>query len=326
MFRECHGSTETKTPRIPLIDKKVQFLEDSLANGSVLHLNFERWNLYARSAPRNYSMIVLFLVANETDCPPCKFVQEEFTFLADSYRRSNTEQTNAKALYFGLAVWAVDDASEIFAKLELTTVPVLYHFPPKGRWTNDDMIDYQNLVPMDAEAMANFISYRTEIEIKVVRPMSAWAQMAIVTAAALLFSVIYLNRSDPIAFLTNRTLWAFISLAIVFAFLSGQMWNWINNPPLWVGPPRMPEWYYVARQFRYQLISETCMVAALYAGTTLGIFVLDKAVSISGGKALKRLTALGGLAMFAGSLYTLFKLFRQKYPSYPYHLLPFDEV
>ena len=27
------------------------------------------------------------------------------------------------------------------------------------------MIDYQNLVPMDAEAMANFISYRTEIEV-----------------------------------------------------------------------------------------------------------------------------------------------------------------
>lgn len=46
-----------------------------------------------------------------------RFVQEEFTFLADSYRRSNTEQTNAKALYFGLAVWAVDDASEIFAKV-----------------------------------------------------------------------------------------------------------------------------------------------------------------------------------------------------------------
>ena len=44
-------------------------------------------------------------------------------------------------------------------------MPVLYHFPPKGRWTNDDMIDYQNLVPMDAEAMANFISYRTEIEV-----------------------------------------------------------------------------------------------------------------------------------------------------------------
>ena len=59
-------------------------------------------------------------------------MQEEFTFLADSYRRSNTEQTNAKALYFGLAIWAVDDASEIFAKVwflfALQIIKIIYVF------------------------------------------------------------------------------------------------------------------------------------------------------------------------------------------------------
>lgn len=42
--------------------------------------------------------------------------------------------------------------------------------------------------------------------------------------------LLYMRRNN-LDFLYNRTSWGFICLCIVFAFMSGQMWNHIRGPP-----------------------------------------------------------------------------------------------
>jgi oligosaccharyltransferase complex subunit gamma len=42
------------------LDEKVRVLQDMLVKRPVINLNNERWKTLVKSAPRNYSMIVMF--------------------------------------------------------------------------------------------------------------------------------------------------------------------------------------------------------------------------------------------------------------------------
>lgn len=61
-------------------------------------------------------------------------------------------------------------------------------------------------------------------------------------------------RRNNLEFLYNRTSWAFVSLCIVFAFMSGQMWNHIRGPPFVMTNPSTRETSFVHRSTQYQVI------------------------------------------------------------------------
>ena len=97
-------------------------------------------------------------------------------------------------------------------------------------------------------------------------------------------------RRNNLEFLFNRTFWASVCLvryikslkyfqAIVFAFMSGQMWNHIRGPPFVMTHPQTRETSFVHGSTQYQLIAETYIVLALYAGVTTGMIILNDAAS-----------------------------------------------
>lgn len=89
------------------------------------------------------------------------------------------------------------------------------------------------------------MSMRTQI--RVLRPPNYAAPVVVLLLAMLVGGLLYMRRNN-LDFLYNRTSWALICLVsiasfplyfftfvscqcIVFAFMSGQMWNHIRGPP-----------------------------------------------------------------------------------------------
>lgn len=57
------------------LEDKISNLQDMLYKRPIISMNMERWKNYVRSAPRNYSMIVMFTALSAgVNCPICKYV------------------------------------------------------------------------------------------------------------------------------------------------------------------------------------------------------------------------------------------------------------
>lgn len=56
------------------LEEKVNNLQDMLLKKPMITLNNERWHSYVQSAPRNYSVVVMFTVLSQRmNCPICKY-------------------------------------------------------------------------------------------------------------------------------------------------------------------------------------------------------------------------------------------------------------
>lgn len=85
------------------------------------------------------------------------------------------------------------------------------------------------------------------------RPPSYAAPAVVLLLAMLVLGLLYMRRNN-LEFLYNRTSWALIALCIVFAFMSGQMWNHIRGPPLIITNPHTRETSFIHGSTQYQVI------------------------------------------------------------------------
>jgi len=293
----------------------VRNLQDSLMKRPAMNLNADRYKTYVQSSPRNYSMIVMFTVLSSSmNCPICKPAYEEYLILANSFRYA---YLHSKSLYF--AVVDYEEAPQIFSQLNLNTAPAIYHFPAKGARRPQDVMDFQRM-GIDADAMSKFVLDRTEHVIRVLRPPNYAAPVVILLLIMLVLGLLYMRRNN-LEFLWNKTFWGSVCLAIVFAFMSGQMWNHIRGPPFVMTNPQTRETVFIHGSTQFQLISETYIVLGLYAGITAGVVILnDAAVSKSDPNKKKMLAGLG-LGMIVIFFSLLLSVLRSKYQGYPYHFL-----
>ncbi|KAH0509930.1 Tumor suppressor candidate 3 [Microtus ochrogaster] len=67
-------------------------------------------------------------------------------------------------------------------------------------------------------------------QIRVFRPPNYSGTIALALLVSLVGGLLYLRRNN-LEFIYNKTGWAMVSLCIVFAMTSGQMWNHIRGPP-----------------------------------------------------------------------------------------------
>lgn len=72
LFAMACAQPATKTSTMGL-DEKVKNLQDMLMKRPIISMNIDRWKNYVKSAPRNYSMIVMFTALSAgVNCPICK--------------------------------------------------------------------------------------------------------------------------------------------------------------------------------------------------------------------------------------------------------------
>ena len=131
---------------------KVSQLVDLSTKKSVIKLNGNKFRDFVKSAPRNYSIIVMFtaLAANR-QCAVCKQAADEYQLVANSYRYS---QLFSNKLFFAMVDF--DEGPDVFQSMKLNTAPVFMHFPAKGKPKKADNMDIQR-VGFSAEAIAKWI-------------------------------------------------------------------------------------------------------------------------------------------------------------------------
>lgn len=159
-----------------------------------------------------------------------------------------------------------------------------------------------------------------EGEVRVLRPPNYAAPVVVVLLAMLVLGLLYIRRNN-LDFLYNRTSWGLICLCIVFAFMSGQMWNHIRGPPFVMTNPQSRETSFIHSSSQYQLVAETYIVALLYAAVTAGMILMNDAADGKGDAGRRRVMAFVGLGLVVVFFSLLISVFRAKYQGYPYSFL-----
>ncbi|XP_077863916.1 dolichyl-diphosphooligosaccharide--protein glycosyltransferase subunit TUSC3-like [Saccoglossus kowalevskii] len=250
----------------PLVDakKKEQVLGDRVKQlmdwnmkRSVIRLNGDKFRQYVKATPRNYSMLVMFTAMQpQRQCTVCRQVNDEFQILANSWRYS---QAYSNKLFFASVDY--DEAHDVFQSLKLNSAPALMHFPPKGKAKKGDTFDIQRL-GFAAEAITKWVGERTDIVIRVFRPPNYSGTIALALLFSLIGGLLYLRRNN-LEFLYNKTMWGILSLCIVFAMTSGQMWNHIRGPPYAHKNPQTGQMSYIHGSRSGQFVAETHIVLLL---------------------------------------------------------------
>lgn len=310
-----HSNPQPGRKKELTLNEKVEQLLDWNTKRSVIKLNGEKYRTFIKSAPRNYSVIMMLTALQpQRHCSICKQASEEFQIVANSWRYS---QGYSSKLFFTMVDY--DEAPDIFQSLKTTSAPVFIHFPPKGKPKKADTMDLQR-VGFYAEAISKWVGERTDIQIRIFRPPNYSGTIAVIMLFSLIGGLLYLRRNN-LDFLYNKTSWAIGALAIVFAMTSGQMWNHIRGPPFMHRNPQTGQVAWIHGGSRSQFIVETYIVMVLNASVVFGFILLNEAASGKGDVGKRRIIAVVGLGIVAFFFSLILSVFRSKYQGYPYSFL-----
>ncbi|CAI9732339.1 Hypothetical predicted protein [Octopus vulgaris] len=298
-----------------LLSEKVQQMMEWNTKKVVLRLNGDKFRQYVKTAPRNYSVILMLTALQaQRQCTVCRHANEEFTILANSWRYS---QQYSNRLFFAMVDY--DEGSDVFANLKINTAPVFMHFPPKGKPRKGDTMDIHR-VGFAAELIARWVGERTDIQIRVFRPPNYSGTLAVALLFSLVGGLLYLKRNN-LDFLYNKTSWGFGAMIIIFAMTSGQMWNHIRGPPFMHRNPHTGQMHYIHGSSQGQFVVETYLVMCLNAAVVIGFILLNEANNLKGDPGKKKIMALVGVGCVAFFFSLLLSIFRSKYHGYPYSFL-----
>jgi len=297
-----------------VLNDKVDQLMDLTAKRPVIKLNGNKFRDFVKSAPRNYSIIVMFTALSPSrQCAICKQASDEYQLVANSYRYS---QFFSNKLFFAMVDF--DEGPDVFQTMKLNTAPVFMHFPAKGKPKKSDNMDIQR-VGFSAEAISKWIGERTELNIRVFRPPNYTGTVALLMLFALVGGLLYLRRNN-LEFLYNKTAWSLLALFFVFAMISGQMWNHIRGPPF-VHKTQQGGVAYISGSSQSQFVLETYFVMVIYGLIVCGMIMLTEAGETRGDIGKRRILAVAGMALFAFFFSLILSIFRSKAGGYPYSFL-----
>jgi len=315
LITSAGGQATNKKKEAALLAEKVSTLRDLASRKSVIRFNGNKFREYVKASPRNYSMIVIFTaLSSSRQCMICKEAMDEYTVVANSFRYSPAFASNKVFL----AMVDFDEGPDVFQLMKLNSAPVFMHFPEKGKPKKVDTMDLQRK-GFGADAIANWIKDRTEVNIRVFRPPNYQGTILFVTIIAMVAGILYLRR-DNLEFLKNKTAWATMALLFVFIMISGQMWNHIRGPPFVQRTQKGVSYIHGSQQG--QFVAETYMIAALYGVIVLGMIMVTEAAEGKGGVGKRKMFAIIGLALVAFFFSLLLSIFRSKMGGgYPYSFL-----
>ncbi|CAG5124102.1 unnamed protein product [Candidula unifasciata] len=297
------------------LDSKVHQLMEWNSKKSVIRLTGDKFKLYVKTPPKNYSMVVMLTALQpQRGCSVCKQANDEFQIVANSWRYS---QQYSNKLFFAMVDY--DEGSDVFQSMKLNTAPVFMHFPAKGKQKKGDTLDIHR-VGFAAEQLTKWIGERTDIQIRIFRPPNYSGTVALALLFAMIGGLLYFKRNN-LEFLYNKTSWSILALAVIFAMTSGQMWNHIRGPPVMHRNPTTGEMHYIHGSSQGQFIMETYIVMLLNTAIVVGFILLNEAESIKTDPGKKKVLSLVGLGCVTIFFSLLLSIFRSKYQGYPYSFL-----
>jgi oligosaccharyltransferase complex subunit gamma len=299
-----------------LLAEKVEQLTEWSLKKPVIRLNFDKFKHFVKSAPRNYSIVVMLTaLSTQRECQICKPANEEYQIVAQSWRYSG-QFTNS--LFFAMVDF--DDAPDVFKMLNTASAPQFIIF---GRKTNKpksaDHFDMSR-VGFSAEQIAKWIGDRSDTNIKIFRPPNYSGFLLLVLVVLMVGSVLYVKRND-LGFLYNKTTWSLIIIGSILMFISGQMWNQIRGPPLVHRNPQTGQIRLIADGNQRQYVAETYIIYAIYGSIVAGVILMNEAPKYLNDGAKNKVLAFGGIGMVLVFFSMILSIFKSKYQGYPYSLL-----
>lgn len=311
------SSSSVSSENHPGLIERVTRLNDVLAKkGDVIKLDGEMYTKLLRTAPRNYSVVLMLTSLNpRQNCKPCVHVAQEFAVAANSWRRSNKYVPSS--LYFAIAEF--DSSPEIFEKLKLQTIPVIMHFPPVGSPKPDDTYKMQTL-GLEAESIAKFVTERTSNAFLIYRPPDYSKYILIIATLLVASLAIYKFLPDIFKLYRNPTVWAIVSVLFCCNFASGAMWNQIRQPAYSYNHPQSGEPVLFHPSSQSQFGIESHIVLVLYAVASSAIILLNMSAPYYSSAIKRRSAVYMYLGIFAFILSLIFAVFRSKQRGYPFRL------
>ncbi|CAK4031737.1 related to OST3-oligosaccharyltransferase gamma subunit [Lecanosticta acicola] len=276
-------------------------------------------------APRDYSVAVLLTAMDARfGCQLCQEFQPEWELLAKSWTRGDAQ--GESGLVFGTLDFM--DGKATFQSLMLQTAPVLLLFHPTTgphARTNKPMerLDFNTGIN-SADSVHAWLTRQLpdRPHPKLVRPIN-YVKIA-VTTTSILGVITFLTVAAPYIWpiISNRNLWAAISLIAVLLFTSGHMFNHIRHVP-YVGGDGKGGVSYFAGGFQNQFGLETQIVAAMYGVLSFATISLALKVPRMADPRSQQIAVLvwGGVLLVMYSF--LLSVFRVKNGGYPFWLPPF---
>lgn len=298
-----------------VLSEKVEQLTEWSLKKPVIKLNYEKFKHYVKSAPKNYTIVVMLTALNsQRQCQVCKPANEEYQVVAQSWRYS--AQFSNK-LFFAMVDY--DDAPDVFKMLNTASAPQFLLFGRNNaKNKNGDSMDLTR-VGFQAEQIAKWVQDRSEIPVKVFRPPNYSGLLLVVLLVIMIGSLLYVKRNN-LEFLYNKTTWSFLTIGFILIFISGQMWNQIRGPPLMHRDQKTGQVGFFAGGHGYQFIAETYIIFAIYGQIVAGMILLNEAPKYINSALKKKVMAIGGLGMVTIFFSIILSIFRAKYAGYPYSL------
>ncbi|KAJ3299648.1 oligosaccharyl transferase subunit ost3/OST6 [Borealophlyctis nickersoniae] len=296
--------------------KKLEQLQ-SASPYDAIKLDGQTFNMFTEK-PRNYSIVtVLTSLAPEHGCEPCKALKEELKLVTAAWTRTRTPGR----LYFGVLEYK--DGMDVFRALQLTSVPMILHFPPtegpfaKGGAAEMEMYDSARR-GFKAEDLAVYIETANNIQLSIRRPIDYTKYAMIGAGIAVILVVLRLVASSFLVVVQNKKIWTVITLGVTILMCSGHMWNSIRTPPytgVHNGRPQI-----VSPGFQQQFVIESQIAGLLYASCAIMVVALTVKVPAIQDPAKQRYAVYVCTLLFLMLYSALLSLFKLKNGGYPFKL------
>lgn len=295
------------------LESKLRTLTEKNAKDAVIRLNHDEYKRLVRTAPRNYSIIVMLTALDQKrECEICSASYPEYETLAKSWKYSGNSE---KKLFFTLIDVDYGNGMEVFRELKLTHAPVVMHFPQKGKPKAKDTFEAQR-AGYSADVLAKWVNDRTGNDVKIIIPPDYSKLITQGGLAFLILAVIIYNRNKLSHIIYSHSLWSILAIAFIMVFLGGQMWNSIKSPPFSRNNPKGGK-SYVASSNSYQYGAETYIVCGLYSAIMFGFIFLNQAGKYNR-TTTKLLIMTIGIVVVAFFFSVLLFIFEAKFQGYPY--------
>ncbi|RKO85603.1 hypothetical protein BDK51DRAFT_12119, partial [Blyttiomyces helicus] len=288
-----------------------------------LKLDTQEFTLFTQK-PRNYSIVtILTALSPQHGCAPCRDFAGELELVAQAWARANVPHR----LYISTLDYM--DGREVFAKLQLTTVPYILYFPPTSG-PHAPSVDASKTVPdyeqydvnrrgLKAEQFATYLGNHVGHEIHVRRPID-WSKYGMTSLVVLaVLAIIKLFWRALLVTFQSRKLWETLVLGLSVLMCSGHMWNTIRNPPYNGMRDGRPE--LIAPGFQQQYILESQIAGLLYAGCAVVFIALVVKVPKISDPVAQRTATYICIGCFVMLYSALLRLFRFKNGAYPFKLV-----
>lgn len=285
---------------------------------SVLTFSIDSFEKFVESAPRSYTIIVMF-TAEASMCKPCGPMLQRIEKVAKEYDSLSEKKKSPKPVFFANLKISPSD-QQFLAKYAIQHVPIFYAFRagtsrmfPKSLDENSpDNYPIQQM-GIEPNQIKDFVNARTASRLSVVR---GGYQIPFVQTVRAFMPLILLivGLSGLLGVLTgaykNPMMWFGLVMLVYIFSVGGGHYSWIHNQPLAV-VDKNGVLHLIADGSRSQYVAEGFFVSATCVSISVMVILIQELPSVIPYKSGQTVVGMGMIMMTLVAIVSLLWMYHQ---------------